>query len=400
MQPCDSSNTRRLIILGSTGSIGVNTLDVVEHLAGLTGDLQRNFEVAGLAAGRNAELLETQANRHMVCDIAIVEPSSETSFNSSRRVRTGRDAACQLVRDIARPGDLVVAAMVGSAGIPAVLEAIQIGCDIALANKETLVAAGGLVTAAAAASGSRILPIDSEHSAVFQAMHGGRGPEEVSKVVLTASGGPFREWSMDRMKVATIDDALAHPTWKMGRKVTIDSASLMNKGLELIEAHWLFDLPAEKLDAIVHPQSIVHSFVEFIDGSVIAQLSPPDMRMPIQYTLTWPDRATASSPRLDFTELRSLVFENIDHARFPAIRLAMEVIASGGTAGAIFNAANETAVEAFLKGAIPFGRLSDLVVEAMNRIPVSEADSMATIEAADRQARELVQNLAGMVPST
>ena len=400
MPPSEPSNSRRLIVLGSTGSIGVNTLEVVEFLASLDGGLQRRFELVGLAAGRNAERLEEQAARHGVRDVAIVEPAGSASFDSSRRIRTGIDSARELVRDIARPGDLVVAAMVGSAGIPAVLEAINAGCDIALANKETLVAAGGLVTAAAAESGSRILPIDSEHSAVFQAMRSGNGPNEVSRVVLTASGGPFREWTGAKMNTATVEDALAHPTWTMGRKVTIDSASLMNKGLELIEAHWLFDLPAGKLDAIVHPQSIVHSFVEFIDGSVIAQLSPPDMRMPIQYALTWPDRSSASSPRLDFTELQALRFENIDHARFPAIRLALDVIESGGTAGAIFNAANETAVEAFLQGAISFGRLSELVVESMQRIPVTEADSMEAIDDADRKARELVRNLAGMVPST
>ncbi|MCH2162315.1 MAG: 1-deoxy-D-xylulose-5-phosphate reductoisomerase [Phycisphaerales bacterium] len=396
MQPCDPSNSRRLIILGSTGSIGVNTLEVVHHLASLEGHHARHFRIVGLAAGRNAELLESQAAMHEVLDVAVAHPPSEHVFSSTRQVRTGGDAACQLVRDVARPGDLVVAAMVGSAGIPAVLEAVRIGCDIALANKETLVAAGSLVTAAAASSGSRILPVDSEHSAVFQAMLAGRDAEDVAKVVLTASGGPFREWSTDRMQAATVEDALSHPTWKMGRKVTIDSASLMNKGLELIEAHWLFDLPVGKLDAIVHPQSIVHSFVEFIDGSVIAQLSPPDMRMPIQYALTWPERSKSCSPRLDFSGLQSLVFERVDHDRFPAIGLAKQVIESGGTAGAVFNAANEAAVEAFLSGVIPFGRLGPMVAEAVDRIPARPADSMASIEAADAEARELVRNLAGM----
>lgn len=393
----DSSPPRRVIILGSTGSIGVNTLAVIEHLAQLPEDSRYEFDVIGLATGSCAEKLELQAAAHDVQDLAIAEATNAHEISNSRKLRSGPDAALELVNDIARPGDLVVGAMVGAAGIPAILAAIKIGCDIALANKETLVAAGALVTERARSSGVQIIPIDSEHSAIFQLLENNRNPEEIQRVVLTASGGPFRTWSKERMGSATIEEALHHPTWTMGPKVTIDSASLMNKGLELIEAHWLFGLPAEKLDAIVHPQSIVHSFVEFIDGSVVAQLAPPDMQLPIQYAITWPRRVEGCAATLAFDELESLEFQQVDPDRFPALRIAKEAIRSGGTAGAIFNAANEAAVESFLAGSIAFSRIAELVEETSSRIKIQPADSLEAILAADQEAREIVRSLSGAV---
>ena len=386
-RPC--SPTRRILILGSTGSIGVGALEVVDHLEKST-EAGPRFEVVGLAAGTRGEALERQAARFDVDAVALADPAAAGRIHPDRRLHVGPDAALALVRETGRRGDLVIAAMVGAAGIPAVLAAIEIGCDIALANKETLVAAGSVVTTAAARHGVSILPIDSEHAAIHQCLRAGRSPSEVSKIVLTASGGPFRTWTTERIRKATVTEALAHPTWKMGRKVTIDSASMMNKGLELIEAHWLFQVDADRLDAIVHPQSIVHSFVEFTDGSSIGQLSPPDMRMPIQYAMCHPVRVAGCAPHLDFRALRELVFEPVDHERFPAVGLALAAIRAGGTSGAVLNAANETAVEAFLDDEIPFGRIPSLVESALARIEPVTADSLETVLDADHRARTFV----------
>ncbi|MFM7807980.1 MAG: 1-deoxy-D-xylulose-5-phosphate reductoisomerase, partial [Planctomycetota bacterium] len=255
------------------------------------------------------------------------------------------------------------------------------------ANKETLVAAGALVTDLARRKGVELFPIDSEHSALAQCIRSGR-VNELDRVVITASGGPFRTWSAERTANATPAEALRHPTWQMGRKITIDSATLMNKALEIIEAHWLFGLPAERIEAIVHPQSIVHGMAEFRDGSVIAQLSPPDMKLPIQMALTWPDRHAGVAKRLDWTSLRQLDFEQVDHARFPAVRLAHEVIRRGGSSGATLNAANEVAVNAFLQGQIPFGRIAQVVQEALAELPDRPLRTLADAESADRDARD------------
>ena len=373
---------RRLILLGSTGSIGVSTVQVLEHLRahGTT------FEVIGLAAGSNAALLAEQAKALGVRDLAIADASAAGALGPDARVRTGPDAALRLVEELARPGDLLVAAMVGFAGLASAMRAIELGCHVALANKETLVAAGALVTELVRRHGVELFPIDSEHSALAQCIRSGRA-SEVDRVVITASGGPFRTWSAERTADATVAEALRHPTWQMGRKITIDSATLMNKALEIIEAHWLFGLPAERIDAIVHPQSIVHGFAEFRDGSVIAQLSPPDMKLPIQMALTWPDRHAGIARRLDWTTLRQLEFEPVDHARFPAVRLAHEVIRRGGSAGATLNAANEVAVNAFLEGHIPFGRVAQVVQEALAELPDRPLRTLADAEAADRDAR-------------
>ena len=375
--------TRRLILLGSTGSIGVSTMEVLQHLRaeGVA------FEVIGLAAGSNAALLTEQARSLGVQEVAIADPDAARLLPSSMHVRTGPEAALQLVEDLARPGDLLVAAMVGFVGLASALRAIELGCDIALANKETLVAAGDLVMRRVAAKGVRLFPIDSEHSALAQCIRSGR-VEELERVVITASGGPFRAWDAARTAAATPTEALRHPTWQMGRKITIDSATLMNKALEIIEAHWLFGLPAERIEAIVHPQSIVHGMAEFRDGSVIAQLSPPDMKLPIQMALTWPDRHAGVAKRLDWASLRQLDFEPVDHARFPAVRLAHEVIRRGGSAGATLNAANEVAVNAFLAGHIPFGRIAQVVQEALAELPDRPLRTLADAEAADRAARD------------
>jgi len=379
------TETRRLIILGSTGSIGTATLEVVAHLA--QQDDAPHYTVVGLAAGSNAALLAQQAEQFGVHDVALADTSSSSALPASLRTITGPDAALELIDRVAQPGDMVMASMVGVAGLAPVLAAIERGCDIALANKETLVAAGSVVQEAVARKGVKLLPVDSEHSAVFQCLRAGT-LREVDRLVLTASGGPFRTWSPERTANATLAEALRHPTWQMGRKVTIDSASLMNKGLEVIEAHWLFDLPSDRIDAIVHPQSIVHSFVEFRDGSTIAQLSPPSMKHPIQYALTWPARLPGCCPTIAWDALRALEFEPVDHARFPAINLAKRVIDAGGSSGAIFNAANEVAVEAFIAGSLRFGDIAAVVTDSLDRMPARAVHTLAEVLTADRDARE------------
>ena len=400
MMPFEGSNpvgrTGRLILLGSTGSIGVNTLEVVRHLRERCGI---EYEVVGLAAGRNTELLDRQAREFGVSELATSQPEPGFEGWSGVTLHRGPRAATELVESIARPGDLVVGAIVGSSGVEPSLAAIMRDCDLALANKEALVAAGRIVMDAAARSRGRIIPVDSEHSAIFQCLQSGRSIEEVSRLVLTASGGPFRTWDAERMQRATVEEALNHPTWSMGPKVTVDSASLVNKALELIEAHWLFGMPAERLEAIIHPQSIVHSFVEFRDHSVIAQLSPPDMKLPIQYALTWPDRTPGCARRTDFSSFGDLEFETVDETRFPAIRTALEVIQAPDSAGAVFNAANEVAVEAFLDRRIPFGMILDSVRTTLDRCPAVSVENLEDVWAADREARriagECLANAAG-----
>ena len=383
---------RRLIVLGSTGSIGTSALTVVEHLRR---ENLYDFEVVALAAGGNGERLARQARQLGVDRVAIADPAQAPGLSGIDHVHAGPDAALELVEAVARPGDLLLGAMVGAAGVPATLAAIDRGCDIALANKETLVAAGGLVMPKVKASGVNLLPIDSEHSAIFQCLLAGRSIDEVKRLVITASGGPFRTWPGPKLYHATVEEALNHPTWSMGPKITIDSAALMNKALEVIEAHWLFGLPRDRIDVIVHPQSIVHSFVEFVDGSVIAQLGPPDMKTPIQYALTWPTRTAGCSATMDWSSLKRMDFEPVDHERFPALRLAYEVIEKGGSAGAILNAANEAAVAAFLDRRIPFGRISDLVREALGAFEVTPLHTIDDVRAADRAARRYVEGRLG-----
>lgn len=387
---------RRVFILGSTGSIGTSALDVVRDFARRHGAARGiQFDVVGLAALRNGELLAAQAREFAVPAVAMADGDVALDIPSSTRVFRGPDAACELLAASARRGDLVLAAMVGAAGIRPTLVAIEQGCDIALANKEALVAAGALVMPAAARAGVRIVPVDSEHNALFQCLKASTSMDEVRRVVLTASGGPFRGKTREEMAVATVDDALAHPTWRMGPKVTVDSASLMNKALELIEAHWLFGLASDRIDAIIHPQSIVHGFVEYLDGSVLAQLSPPDMRTPIQQAMCDPERFDGPSRKLDFGALRQLDFQPVDPARFPAISLAHRVMQAGGTSGAVLNAANEVAVAAFLDRRIGFLEIAELVrdaLESSRAVPVRSLDDVLHADAEARaRARAMVR---------
>jgi 1-deoxy-D-xylulose-5-phosphate reductoisomerase len=395
---------RRLIILGSTGSIGTQALEVVAHLNSLheQGASRHHYEVVGLAAGTNAALLAGQAERFEVRDAALaapVPPPAALSGWCSRHgstLRTGPAAAEALVREV--ECDIVLAAMVGAAGLPATLAAAELGRDIALANKETLVAAGALIVPLAQKTGSRLLPVDSEHSAVWQALQSlgpitppCDAPRGVERITLTASGGPFRAWPKDRIDRATPEEALNHPTWSMGRKITVDCASLTNKALEVIEAHHLFGLPSDRIDVLIHPASIVHAMVEFADGSTIAQMGPPDMRLPIQHALCFPHRPPSLAPRLDWREIRRLEFEEPDLARFPALALAARVIDAGGAAGAVFNADNEAAVEAFLAGRVPFGRIPALSAAALAELGAPPIATLADALAADAEARRFVE---------
>ncbi|MBM4108281.1 MAG: 1-deoxy-D-xylulose-5-phosphate reductoisomerase [Phycisphaerae bacterium] len=397
---------RRVIILGSTGSIGTQALGVIAHLNALAdaGSSPLRFRVVGLAAGRNADLLAAQARRFAVADLALA--SSGAAPPDARTFR-GPNAAEELVRAV--ECDLVLAAIVGIAGLPATLAAVELGRDVALANKETLVAAGALVIPAARRSGARLLPVDSEHSAIGQCLapciqgtpDGKRSCSaapplaldgSVHRLILTASGGALRSLPTDRLRAATPEQALKHPTWTMGPKVTIDSASLMNKALELIEAHWLFGAPADRLAAVLHPESVVHALVELVDGSVLAHLAAPDMKVPIQHALTWPHRLPGGGRRLNPLGLGALRFEPVDPDRYPALALAHRAIESGGTAGAILNAANEAAVDAFLRQErpIPFGWIADVAADAMRSIPVKPAASLGAIMEADALARRFV----------
>ena len=380
--------SKRIAILGSTGSIGCSTLDVIEHLG-------PPYQAVALSAHRQVDKLIEQVRRYRPAAVAVTDESSAGKIGPlikelGSEVLAGPEAMVRLVQrsDV----DIVVAAVVGAAGLPAAMATVSAGKTLALANKESLVCAGSLLIPLARKKGVAILPVDSEHSAVFQAMQCGRG-HEVRRVILTASGGPFRTATLEQIRNASLADALNHPTWKMGGKITIDSATMFNKGLELIEACWLFDLPPEKVEIVIHPESLVHSMVEFVDGSVIAQLSPPDMKTPIQYALTYPDRSAGCSPKLDLTKAFNLRFEPPDLERFPAIRLAYDVARKGGTAGAVLNAANEAAVAAFTSGKIGFGRISHLVELTIERHDVQQNPSLDDLLAADRWARITVEKL-------
>lgn len=377
---------KNIAILGSTGSIGCNALEVIERLG-------EPYRAVGLSAHRQADKLIEQIRRHRPSAVAITDEAVPAEIVEQIRqlgveVYSRADGMAKLAT---RPEvDIVLAAVVGAAGLPAVLAAVRAGKTLALANKESLVVAGSLLIPEARQRGAQILPVDSEHSAVFQAMQCGR-ISEVRRVILTASGGPFRCASREQIERATLADALNHPTWRMGNKITIDSATMFNKGLEIIEACWLFDLPPEKIEVVIHPESVIHSMVEYVDGSVIAQLSPPDMRTPIQYALTYPQRAEGISRRLDLSQPFSLQFEPPDFERFPALRIAFDVATRGGTLGAVMNAANEAAVEAFVDGAIPFGEISRLVGLTISQHRLRMRPSLDDLLEADRWAREFVR---------
>ncbi|MCL4221355.1 MAG: 1-deoxy-D-xylulose-5-phosphate reductoisomerase [Phycisphaerales bacterium] len=389
----------RIVVLGSTGSIGTQTLDVVDHLARLPE--ARPIRVVGLAAGSNAALLSQQAARFCVQHLALSNPQGADS--SVRFLGPGAPEA--LVRAV--ECDLVIAAMVGAAGLPATLAAVERGLNVALANKETLVAAGSIVAPLARRTGSCLLPVDSEHAALWlclQALDPACcppcvAPPTVRRAILTASGGPFRTWVADRMAAATPEDALAHPTWSMGPKITVDCATLMNKALEVIEAHWLFGLPSAKLDVLIHPQSIIHAMVELEDGSMLAQLATADMRTPIQQAIAHPRRLPGAAPRLSLERMASLTFEAPDTRRFPALALAHRVIETGGTAGAIINAANEVAVRAFFERRIAFPRITELASAALDAVTPAPVRSLGDVLDADAQARDFVNRQVGPAPA-
>ncbi len=376
--------TRRITILGSTGSIGQSTVQVVDSLGS-------DYRVVGLSGNRRWSELLDQCRLLRPAAAAVADDASAAAMrpqlNGQMDLLTGPEG---LVEIASRPeSDFVVAAIVGAAGLRPTLAAVEAGKDVGLANKEALVIAGSLLMPLAKRKNVRILPIDSEHSAVFQAMASGRSGE-IHKIYLTASGGPFRTWSADRIAQAAPEDALRHPTWDMGPKITIDSATMMNKALEIIEACWLFDLPPDAIEVLIHPESVIHSMVEFCDGSVIAQLGTPDMKTPIQYALTYPHRATGCAERLDFHALRKLHFEPPDMDRFPALRLGYEVARAKGTAGAVLNAANEQAVAAFLEGHIPFGRIVELTERVLDDHVVDTNPTLETLLTADAWARQEV----------
>jgi len=376
---------KRIAILGSTGSIGTNTLSVVDGM-------RARCTVTGLAAGRNTRLLAEQAAQYSpewvyAEDTAALE---KEQLPSGTEILTGQEALCEAV--CADDVDIVLCAIVGTAGLRPVLAAIKAGKDIALASKEILVMAGGLVTAAARQSGSRLLPVDSEHCAIFQCLDG-KPHADLSRVILTCSGGPFRDKKDLDLGKVTLEQTLRHPTWTMGRKITIDSATLMNKGLEMIEASWLFGVPESQIEVVIHPQSIIHSMVEFKDGSILAQMGYPDMRLPIHYCLNYPERIPGVARHMDFTECLTMTFEPPDITRFPAIRIAREAMKMGGTAGTIFNAANEVAVQAFIDGAICFADISGIVAATLDNCPITRGNTLDEILDADALARKTANEL-------
>ncbi len=376
---------RRIVVLGSTGSIGTNCLDVVDHLSD-------RLEVQGLSAHSSSEALLRQAQRYRPRWVVLTDAGAAQQFKASQlpadcQLLHGPDAVTAMVQhpDV----DIVVTAIVGAAGLLGTWAALEAGKTVAVANKETLVLAGALVTDLATRRGGRLLPVDSEHSAIFQAMQGNPS-SAVERIVLTGSGGPFRGRTRGELAEVTVEEALNHPTWRMGPKITIDSATLMNKALEVIEARWLFGLPPERIEVIIHPESVIHSFVEFKDGSVLAQLSPPDMRLPIQYALTYPERVAGPARRLNWRELSAWHFEQPDHETFPALQLGYEVARRGGTCGAVLNAANEAAVERFLQGELGFLDITRACRAALDHHHYSPTPSLDELSACDRWARQEV----------
>jgi 1-deoxy-D-xylulose-5-phosphate reductoisomerase len=384
---------QRIIILGSTGSIGQSTLDVVTALA-------PQIEVVGLAANTSWRVLAEQARRFGVPAVAVSDSGCAAELRRAcppgTRIYAGPDGLVELVREV--DATFVLAAIVGAAGLPATLAAVERGLAVGLANKESLVVAGALLMPLAQRTGSVLIPVDSEHSAIFQALQSGR-PEEVRRLYLTASGGPFRTWSAERIAAATLADALNHPTWAMGPKITIDSATMMNKALEIIEAHHLFGVEAERIEVLVHPESIVHSMVEYCDGAVLAQLGAPDMRTPIQYALTYPQRMAGVAALLDWRQARSLHFEAPDHDRFPALGLGMQAARAGGTCGAVLNAANEAAVQQFREGRLRFVDIVAVTAEVLGRHRRVAEPTLAQLLEADAWARcEVAECLQALRP--
>ena len=376
---------KNVAVLGSTGSIGSNTLRVIAESGGA-------LRAKAISAHTQLEKLIDQAIWLEPDYVIATCPEEAEKQNWERlpsgcQLRVGQDETAKVVRqpDI----DLAVAAIVGAAGLQSTWAAVEAGKTVALANKETLVMAGPLVTELATKTGATILPIDSEHSAVFQALQAGQ-QDEVRRIILTASGGPFRHYPLKELQNVTIAEALAHPTWDMGPKITIDSATMMNKALEIVEARWLFGLEPEQIDVVIHPQSIVHSMVEFVDGSIVSQMSPPDMKLPIQYALCWPNRLAGCGEKLAFSEPLSLEFEPVDHQRFPAIGLGVDVARAGGTGGTVLNAANEAAVAGFLENQIQFSDIVPACRSVFDEHPYEATPSLDRLLELDRWAREEV----------
>jgi len=386
---------KRIAILGSTGSIGQSALSVVEAHPD-------RLAIAGLAAGENADRLADQIARHKPQVVAMANGDAADRLRASgglsnaRFVGTGREGLVAVASDPSV--DLVLCASSGTEGLEAVLAAIEAGKTIALANKEVLVMAGGLVTEAARRKGVAILPVDSEHNAIHQCLHG-RAVGEIRRIVLTASGGPFRGRTASQLEDVTAADALRHPTWQMGRKITVDSATLMNKGLEVIEAHWLFGLDASRIDVVIHPQSVVHSMAELVDGSVIAQLGVTDMRLPIQYAFSYPDRWSAPLHSLDLTRARRLDFEPPDIGSFPCLGLAYRALQAERSLPVVLNAANEIAVTLFLAGRLSFPSIAHVIEETMNAHEPATVTSIKEVRNVDRLAREHAQAIAHRVQS-
>ena len=385
---------RRVAILGSTGSIGRQALDVISQHRDL-------FEVELLTANNSSDLLirqaiEFEANAVVICNESKYKEVSEALEPHYIKTFAGMQSVCDLV--CGDNIDIVLTSMVGFSGLASTVAAVKAGKTIALANKETLVAAGHIVMDLAAKYHARILPVDSEHSAIFQCLMGSAGAD-IEKIHLTASGGPFRTWSREEIAGATVEQALNHPNWSMGSKITIDSATMMNKGLEIIEARWLFGTPGEKIHVVVHPESIIHSMVEYADGSVIAQMGHPDMREAIQFAFSYPERLTLDNKKLNFADLGTLSFFEPDMAKFPALGLAYESLAKGGNMACIMNAANEAAVAAFLKGKIGFYEITDVVGKCMAEGPFIKDPDLDTIfrtnEEAYRQATEIIAGISG-----
>lgn len=385
---------RRVVLLGATGSIGCSTLKVAEKLAD-------RLQIVGLAAAGNIEKLAQQVRDTGVRQVALFDTTKEAALRAllptGVQVHLGADGLVQLAT--LAEADIVLVAIVGTAGLYPALAAIEAGKDLAIASKEILVMAGEVITAAAARSGVKLLPVDSEHNAIFQCLEGHRGgADEVTRLILTASGGPFRTLPTEELAQVTPARALQHPTWNMGPKITIDSATLFNKGLEMIEARWLFGIGMERIDVLVHPQSIVHSMVEFCDGSVLAQLSRTDMCFPIQYALTWPARVAGGLAAPDFAALGKLEFEAPRDDAFPALGLARRAGSVGGTLPAVFNAANEVAVAAFRAGTLPFPGIWATVAAVMDAHAVQPSSSLAAVVAADQWAREAASAVCQAAP--
>jgi 1-deoxy-D-xylulose-5-phosphate reductoisomerase len=386
--------TRTLTILGSTGSIGTNTLDVVAQNPA-------RFRIFALAAGRNIDLLSQQIQRFKPV-VVVLQNAGDVdrlrallSGTEIPELLSGPEALIRIA--VASEVDTVMSSIVGVAGLPATYEAICAGKRVGLANKEVLVSAGKLVMDAVRRHGAEVIPVDSEHNGAHQCLRAGLR-NEATKLILTASGGPFRTTPRDALNWVTPADALKHPTWKMGNRITIDSATLMNKGFEVIEACWLFDFAPDDVEVVVHPQSTVHAMVEYNDGSVIAQVSATDMRMPIQYALTWPERAQAPVAKIDWSEARQWEFYPPDHAKFPLLGLAYEAQSNGGCATCVLNAADEVAVEAFLQGRINFPAIARVVEETLQRMPDREPAGIAEVLAIDSEARRVALDVIAMQP--